>query len=392
MNFQDFTPFQYLLIDLATNYGNGLDKALYDERILWAKENLDSMDDTVLSAEDPNMFTKSLIALKDTLAGKPTGHLVGFDSAASGIQLLSVCGRCVTGMLNTGVINSGSVPDAYKKCTEMMGTLGYLRKVVKLALMTFYYGSKQQPEIAFGEDTADLAKFYEVAELIAPEAFALRNITIEAWVPNTLAHVWTMPDIGVVHKRVWADKEYVIKEPLIGASFTFHTKVNEGKEQGVSLAADITHSIDAYVVREMGRRCNYDPVVFNSVRELLVRNGINTSMIKDRTKVSSLYLVDVLTQETINDYSTNQLAMLLEQIEQVLTGSSFETVFIHDEFKCHPNHMNKLRRHYNRILWELYHSTLIADIIYEATGVEIELEPTNAEVAAKILESNYAIN
>lgn len=54
--------------------------------------------------------------------------------------------------------------------------------------------------------------------------------------------------------------------------------------------------------------------------------------------------------------------------------------------------MNKLRRHYNRILWELYHSTLIADIIYEATGVEIELEPTNAEVAAKILESNYAIN
>lgn len=392
MKFQEFTPFQYLLIDVATTYGNNLNKEFYDVRIAWARENLDRLEDLVDSAEEPNLFYKAVLAVRDVQAGKPTGHVMGMDAAASGIQLLSVCGRCRTGMENTGVINTDSVPDVYTKCTEMMGTLGYARKAVKLALMTFYYGSKQQPEITFGEGSSDLEEFYKTAEVIAPEAYALRNITIDAWVPFAPAFTWTMPDLGTVYKRVWKNKDYVIKDELIGASFTYSTKINEGKERGVSLAADITHSIDAYLLRELGRRCNYDVAQFTYVRDLLVSKGINSSMITKRTKVSSLALVDQIDETTLGSFSDLQLAMLLEQVEQVLQYRPFETIFIHDEFKCSPVHMNTLRKHYNRILWELYHSTLIADIIKEATGVIVELEPVDDDVAALILESNYAIN
>ena len=134
---QSFTPYEYLLIDVANNFG--LDKELYETRIEWATKNLDILEELVVDAEAKNMYWKSVDAIRCAQNGIPTGHLVGFDSAASGIQLLSVMARCNTGMLNTGVINSVNpkgAPDIYKKCTSVMNSTAYLRKAIKNALMT----------------------------------------------------------------------------------------------------------------------------------------------------------------------------------------------------------------------------------------------------------------
>jgi len=134
---QLFTPFEYLLIDAANQMG--FDKDLYEDRIKWAKDNLDTLEDLVQDAESPNMYWKAVDAIRCAQAGIPTGHLVGFDSAASGIQLLSTLARCAVGMKNTGVINSvdaTSAPDIYNKCTKVMGRVDYVRKAVKNALMT----------------------------------------------------------------------------------------------------------------------------------------------------------------------------------------------------------------------------------------------------------------
>tara|TARA_R110002051_G_C8487573_1_gene462659 strand:+ start:47 stop:292 length:246 start_codon:yes stop_codon:yes gene_type:complete len=79
---QIFTPFEYLLIDVANNYG--LDKELYENRIKWSKTNLNILEDMVGTAESPNMYWKSVNAVRCAQQGIPTGHLVGFDSAASG--------------------------------------------------------------------------------------------------------------------------------------------------------------------------------------------------------------------------------------------------------------------------------------------------------------------
>lgn len=77
-----FTPFEYLLIDVANQYG--LDKKLYEQRIEWAMNNLDKLETLVNEAETPNMYWKAVDAVRCAQGGIPTGHLVGFDSAASG--------------------------------------------------------------------------------------------------------------------------------------------------------------------------------------------------------------------------------------------------------------------------------------------------------------------
>ena len=388
---QTFTAFEYLLIDVANNYG--LDKELYPARIAWAKENLDVLEELVGEADSPNMYWKSVDAIRCAQKGIPTGHLVGFDSAASGIQLLSVMTRCTAGMLNTGVINSVNpkgAPDIYKKCTVVMNSTSYLRKAIKNALMTYMYGSEMQPKLTFGEG-ADLEAFYRAAKVVAPEAYSARNILINIFQSGALAHMWEMPDHGVVYKRVWTDKEYKVQEPLLGSSFTFHTKVNEGQERGVSLAADVTHSVDAYLLRELNRRCNFNANQLIQCRDLILalRGDVKVT---DRTKLSSMVEVSLVSIDNIMEYSDNELALLLEQIENSLRMGSFEVVTVHDEFKCHANHMNKLRKHYNIILWEMYHSDLFIDIVKQICGHELYVLPFDQNVANAILDADYPIN
>jgi hypothetical protein len=393
-SFQTFTPFEYLLIDVANNFG--LDKALYATRIQWTKDNLDNLEEHVVDADSPNMYWKSVDAVRCAQAGIPTGHLVGFDSAASGIQLMSVTARCNVGMFNTGVINDENAiaaPDVYKKCTAIMNRNDYVRKAVKGALMTYFYGSELQPKVVFGEG-ADLELFMQASKLVAPEAFDLRNILINLWQANTLAHKWNMPDRGVVFKRVWKAVDYKVQEPLLGSSFTFRTNVNMGKKKGVSLAADVIHSLDAYLLRELNRRCNFDVIQLNQALDIinLVEAANGELVVTDRENIVSLVEVEYLTLENVSDYTFNQLAQLKEIIIQSLNFGSFELVCIHDEFKCHANHMNKLRKHYNIILCELYYSNIMSDIVEEIGGQKVFLLPPDDATAHQILNSNYSVN
>ncbi len=391
MNFQSFTAFEYLLIDAANNFG--LDKELYENRIAWTKANLDVLETLVEEAESPNMYWKSVDAIRCAQQGIPTGHLVGFDSAASGIQLLSVLTRCTAGMLNTGVLNSVNptgAPDIYKKCTEVMNTKAYVRKAIKNALMTYMYGSEMEPKITFGEGT-DLDMFFAAAQIVAPEAYKARNILISIFQAGALAHTWELPDRGIVHKRVWKDVQYKIQEPLLGSSFTFNTSINEGAEKGVSLAADVTHSVDGYMVREINRRCNFEPELLNHVKDLIEVTRPNCK-VTDMSKMVSLVEVKYLNESNIEEYSDNELAILLNQINTSLNMGSFEVVTIHDEFKSHANHMNKLRKHYNIILWEMYQSNLLSDIVEQICGQPLYLNPIDPNVANAILEGNYGIN
>ena len=63
-----------------------------------------------------------------------------------------------------------------------------------------------------------------------------------------------------------------------------------------------------------------------------------------------------------------------------------------DEFKSHPNYMNQLRKHYNKILQEMYYSDLLVDIVKQISGLTLQVNEVNESVADKILDANYPIN
>ena len=149
--FQQFTPYQYMLIDIANNFGEyrtndrgtviGLDQEDYQTRLDWARENMSKFESIADEATDPYLFKKSVKNLREVQAGKPTGALVRFDAICSGIQLLSVMTRCIKGCEATGAINSGVRANAYFSVQNVMEELlerpvKATYKQIKSAVMT----------------------------------------------------------------------------------------------------------------------------------------------------------------------------------------------------------------------------------------------------------------
>lgn len=242
---KSYTGAEYLMIDAATQFG--LSKVTFEERIEWTKANLANLENLLPDAKEKPLYLKAVYAIRDTQAGKPTGHLVGLDASSSGLQIMSACMGCYAGAKATGLIDPDQMPWAYKYCTDLMQELvGQSIKAemddVKQAVMTYFYGSEAKPKEIFIEGSPAYKAFFEAARMLAPEAYDLRNILINIWQPFALEHSWKMPDGFDVVIRVMEKKEAVIKVPELNSSFTHIYYENAGSEKGLSLAANAIHS------------------------------------------------------------------------------------------------------------------------------------------------------
>ena len=145
---QTFTGYEYLLIDAANQFG--FDKKEFGPRIQWATENLDQLEELAEGEEwkDKPLYLKAVGAIRKAQAGKPTGHMVGFDSVNSGMQIMSTLTGCIAGATATGLIDPNKRADAYTECTDIMSRiLGVLmthdRDDVKASCMTVLYGDRK---------------------------------------------------------------------------------------------------------------------------------------------------------------------------------------------------------------------------------------------------------
>ena len=146
---QEFTPTQYLQIDIATNYG--LDKEDWTARLAWFQDYENVITEVPLktlktngflrSAKEPALVLAGILAYRKMLDNQPVGYLIGLDATASGLQLLSVLARCELSSMLCNVINVGSCVDGYtevyKACRQNgLRNSGITRKQAKQALMT----------------------------------------------------------------------------------------------------------------------------------------------------------------------------------------------------------------------------------------------------------------
>ena len=379
---EQFTAKEWLYIDIANHAGQ--DKEVYSKRIEWTTKHLSELEH--IKGKKPARYAKAVLALRDTQAGRPTGHLVGLDASASGPALLSVLCRCETGMKNTGIINCGGRPDIYQLIIDHMSG-NYDRDLVKYAYMPWVYSSERAPALAFGREKA---RFVMAAKAVAPRAGIMRDVLKKAWQPMALAHQWTMPNNSVVYKRVWQTKKQRISVPNMGnSSFTYAESLNQGKLSGTSLCADLIHSCDGFVVQEMSARCNYNKEEMETVQGLL-QSLVGDVVITNRDQIPSM---DLISESDLLDYPVNFLAQLLEQVNRCLEYRPFDIVMIHDEFLCHANNVGQKRVHYNRIMWDLYNSNFLLQAYAEITGTKVKNNwPFDEAVANQILEAEYSIS
>lgn len=396
----NFTALEYLYIAVANAYG--LDKETFETRIKWTKTHLETLELHTEKADDPCMYTAAVMALRDTQAGKPTGFMVGLDSSASGVQIMSAITGCYTGCVNTGLIEQDVRHDLYNNATSAMNNLlgsdiDIPRKDVKQAVMTHFYASIAAPEKLFGKGTEALTAFYEAVNEIAPEASNLVDILVNSW-QQVDTFSWVLPDDHTAYIPNKVTKQTRTKVKLLNGketSFTMQYKVIQAEQRGLHLAANVIHSIDGFVVREMNRRCNYDPEVLNSVCTTikLFKAMCDPSEVRDYDNVVSLVHAErIYNGETdLSEFTTSELNVLLDNIEEVLEHKPFPLICIHDEFKAHANNINQMRNHYGAVLSQLSASQIISDIISQIRGYHYQY-PKRMNIAPIIREQQYGIN
>lgn len=410
---KEFTGFEYLLIDVANHFG--LDKLTFDKRIEWARSNLDVLETLADQAETPYLFHKTVAAVRKAQAKQPTGHLVAMDACCSGIQIMSALTGCVSGASATGLVDPDRRADAYSELQDrMQGELGaqftVKRGDAKQALMTSFYGSKLKPKEIFGEDTPELAAFYKAGKEMAPGAFELLQDLLDSWQPFALVHQWKLPDGFDARVKVMQKEETRIEvDELDHASFTYEYYVNQGSEKGLSNVANVVHSIDAFILREMIRRCNHQGLDLIGLHdwleaELLERScgaGVQAQQCEvvgyyveqwERSGMASAVILPYLTPETIEGLPQKMLCALKRMLNTMVQYKAFPIVTIHDSFAAHANNVNWVRHWYKEILAELAESEILSDILSQLHGQPGHYPKLSQDLPALIRNSNYALS
>lgn len=414
-----FTPFEYVLIDIANAFG--LDKLLFEQRIEWAKDHINELEALVDQADSKPLFMKGVMALRKIQKGLPTGHIIGMDATCSGIQVMSALTGCVAGATATGLVDPNVRADAYTQCTQEMnkilGGVGVTvpRSDAKDALMTMMYGSKKRPKEIFGEDTPELEAFYTAAQIVAPGAYDLLQVLLESWQAYELLHEWKLPDGYDARVKVMDKITTRIEvDELDHATFTYEYKENVGLLKGKANAANVVHSVDAFVLREIHRRCNYDPMTLYFAHEALMQEkamrdagdmplldqaaSIQGTQLEyyiqqyERSGMPTVAILPELLDDVVTQYlSCQHITQLISICERMKGHKSFEVVTIHDEFKCSPVNMNALRQHYIDIFAQLAESNVLEDILTQIHGMPCRYTKLSDDLGDLIRDSSYAL-
>jgi len=401
---QTFSPQQYLMIDIASNFG--LDKVSWNERISWFSTNEPHLEELITAAKEPALYYAGVKAWRDVQAKKPIGYMISLDGTSSGLQILAALTGDRKAASICNVVNSGKREDAYKRVyQEMLKRLGETSKIshddTKQAIMCSLYGSTAMPKQVFGEG-ALLDKFYNVMNDMAPAAWEMNQAYLALWNPDALSNDWVMPDNFHVHIKVMAQAKQTVH--FLNEPFDVFYQVNAPMEEGRSLAANQTHSVDGMMVREITRRCDYDPKMVENLRDIMAKYEKKSlqgyTITKDDHLMVTLWnhynnsgylsarILDTLNADNIGYVNLVAITELLDSLPK----KPFKVVSIHDCFRCLPTYGNDLRMQYNNQLMLIARSNLLSYLLSQLVGKQINIGKLDPTLHKDIMGANYALS
>ncbi len=421
--FQEFNGVEALAIDIANNFGgNGaveLDKQNWDDRLAWFKANENQLDKLVSSAKEPALFYAGVQAMKKVKAGQPIGYPVSFDATSSGLQILAAitCDRKAALLCN--VLNTGNREDAYINLFHIMknnmmkldaGAAGNLKRGdLKDAIMTALYGSEAVPKQVFGEGQ-QLRCFFNTMSEEAPIAWALNEAFLSMWDADATEYNWVLPDNFHVKTKVMDTESETVH--FNNNKYEIFTAVNRAKKKGRSLGANTIHSLDGMIVREIARRCDYDPKRIAEIEGMLnqfKKDGYNPNPFSDPTlqEKEDYQMVKILwaryaetgylSARILDHLGLGNLHLVdigeIEILIASLPKKPFKVISVHDCFRVLPHYVTDLRRQYNLQLALLAKSEILTSLIRQITGKTTFVAPKDdPNMWTEILDANYALS
>ena len=317
-------------IKIAVANHAGHDKLTWNERIKWFNQQLDwDMDQFA----EPILGSKALGAYYDAKNGYKTGYVMSIDATASGLQIMSALSGCKDTARVCNMINTGTREDVYQMIADKMnvrlnGKFRVTRKDVKKPCMTTFYNSLANPKQTFNK--LQLKAFYATLDGLMPGAMEVMETINEFWDYDGDIHMWTLPDGHVARVPVTEMSDVRIEvDELDHRTFTYRYDKQQSSENYRSLVANIVHSVDGYVAREMVRRCH---------------------------------------------------------------AMGIELVHIHDCFVFSPDYLQFVAETYREILAQIADSDLLSDILSEISDTYIPVTKMSDDLSKDILNSEYMLS
>lgn len=401
MSFQTFTGKQYLKIDVANNFG--LDKEDWDVRIKWFDDNEANLDGLIKQAEEPALYYAGVQAWKKACKGQSSGYPISLDATSSGIQLLAALTGDRKAASICNVIDTGHREDAYTSLyTTMLERVGeaakITRKDTKNAIMTAFYASTAVPKRVFGEG-ALLATFFDTMDSECPGPWEVTKTMLDIWDATAKTNEWVMPDNFHVKVKVMGnvtDYVHFLNEP-----FEVNFSINKPIEGGRSLGANMIHSLDGMLVREMTRRCMHNPDKITTIKRWLTEARGGTSRSRESDKVVmqlashwndsgflSARVLDYVDAANMGHLNKAALSSLVHSLPE----KSFQVLSVHDCFRVLPNYGNDLRRQYNQLLSEIAKSDLLSFLVSQIVKRRVHVAKIDPSLHLDILDANYALS
>lgn len=328
---QTFTGMQYLFIDIANQFG--LDRLNWQDRIHWVENNRPDLRALCQNAQHPILMAKAVRALEAVEAGESTNHTMGLDATASGIQILAAMSGCRSSARTVNLIDTGKREDLYQLVADNMTKVAeekITRQEIKKPTMTHFYASDAQPRAILGEDTPAMAAFQHTMKNLLAGPSMLRDIFLKLWDPTKDEYVWAMPDGHVVTVPVIEKVEKGMEIDEAGhLRYTFRTAVQRPIAKGRALGANIVHSVDGWICREMVRQSEKE---------------------------------------------------------------GFFLATLHDCFYAHPNYMNRVREMYRELLAQVAEMNLVELIVSQIAGKKATFKKMSNGLEDDIRKSNYTLS
>jgi DNA-directed RNA polymerase len=308
----------------------GQDKLTWDGRIKWFNQQLNLDVDTF---DEPILGSKAIQAYLDSKKGIPTGYTMSIDATASGLQVMSALSGCKVTARACNMVNTGNREDIYQFVADSMNAIlkpidNVTRKDVKKPVMTTFYNSEANPKATFNKQ--QLSAFYEALDDALPGALDVMEAVNQYWDNTADVHMWTLPDGHVAKVPVTEMSDIRIEvDELDHRTFTYRYNKQQPSENYRSLVANIVHSVDGYVAREMVRRCH---------------------------------------------------------------SMKIDLVHIHDCFVFSPDYLQVVQQTYREILAEIANSDLLSDILSEISGTYVPVTKLSTDLAKEILNSEYMLS
>lgn len=392
--FQSMTGLEYLKCEIACKHDKTMEKEVWDTRL----KHFDSIDffDKKLykKASNPIGLRAAVLSYDTAIAGVETGYMISLDACSSGLQILSLLVSCPESFDLCGG-KSDECVDSYTTIYDEMHLHGALtRKQVKNAIMTSFYGSTATPEATFAENV-DL--FYDTITEMAPGAWNLNLGLQELWDEvSGSTYEWVMPD--GFHACIETKDREKLPFTFLDEKFDLLVKITSRPDFHKGLGPNLIHSVDGMVVREMLRRCMFNPRTIQRVKDAIngATKGIYGRSAEIVTALWDNYKTTGFLSTRILDHLFKDTIGLVDEIVimaliNTLPKKPFDVVSVHDCFRCHPNYGNDLRRQYNTIMADINDSTMLEAMAKQVAHSKIKTKKVGKIDRDVILEGNYLL-